>query len=271
MAIPEFFKKIKRLKKDIDKLQPDAVHWDMAYLEKLKIDFTYTSNHLEGNRVSLGQTVQILKEFVSPQNTSVADVLDIVNHKAVLDIVFEDYNSQQLSESNIQKLHKELMKNPLQWGDEIHVAPGRYKILENFTYREKGKLHTYALPADVPMEMSLLLQQTNSELANYDVDTVDLHPLSIATRFHYVFLNKIHPFGDGNGRIARIFMNLILLKTGFPPIFISEVEKSKYMGTFSKEEKQPGAMLEFMAERLIESLKDKKKFLSMQKKNEKQA
>ncbi|HEY0175193.1 MAG TPA: Fic family protein, partial [Pedobacter sp.] len=86
-------------------------------------------------------------------------------------------------------------------------------------------------------------------------------PLSIATRFHFVFLNHIHPFGDGNGRIARIFMNLILLQKGFPPIFIKEVDKRDYLECFTEEEKHPGAMLEFMTARLIESLKLKKKYL----------
>jgi Fic family protein len=76
-----------------------------------------------------------------------------------------------------------------------------------------------------------------------------------------VFLNHIHPFGDGNGRIARIFMNLILLQKGLPPIFIKEVDKKDYLDCFTNEEKHPGIMLEFMTARLIESLKSKKKHL----------
>lgn len=83
----------------------------------------------------------------------------------------------------------------------------------------------------------------------------------MATRFHFVFLNQIHPFGDGNGRIARIFMNLILLQHGFPPIFINQVDKRLYLDCFTKEEKKEGSMLEFMADRLIESLKVKRKHL----------
>lgn len=266
MAIEQFIKKIDRLQREIDGLEPDGERWDEAYLEQLKIDFTYASNRLEGNKVSYGQTLQILHELVSPQNASLADVIDIINHKAVLDIVFENYSAEQLTESNIKKLHKELMKNPAQWNEDIFFDPGRYKKFENRTYRNNGKEHLYAAPEEVSAEMSVLIRKTNKDLQNSDKKSINLHPLAIATRFHYIFLNRIHPFGDGNGRIARIFMNLILLKAGYPPIFINEVNKLHYLETFSKEENSPGSMLEFMVERLIESLKAKKKFLTKQKK-----
>ena len=80
-----------------------------------------------------------------------------------------------------------------------------------------------------------------------------------------MFLNRIHPFGDGNGRIARIFMNLILLQNGFPPIFIDQVDKKLYLDCFTQEEKKAGTMLEFMTNRLIESLKAKRKHLLKKK------
>jgi len=267
MTIQQSIKKIERLKKEIDELQPNLEAWGEEYLEQIKIDFTFASNRLEGNKISYGQTIQILREFVSPQNASISDVLDIINHKAVLDIVFENYSAEQLSEGNIKKLHKELMKSSAQWSDDIYYDPGKYKIFENRTYRTNGKEHLYALPEDVPAEMSRLVKQTNKDISNANNESLHLHPLAIATRFHYLFLNHIHPFGDGNGRIARIFMNLILLKLNYPPIFITEVDKAEYLEIFIKEENTHGAMLKFMAERLIESLKAKKKFIQQKTTN----
>lgn len=260
MAIEDQFRKINALQKQILKLVPEPVKWDQEYLEKVKVDFTYASNSLEGNKISHGQTIQILKDFVNPKDTSISDYLDILNHKKVLDLVFENYQSERITESNIKKLHKELMKNPAQWADDTYCDPGKYKIFENRTYRFNGKEHLYAEPEEVRVAMELLIRETNEAL---DINSTDIefHPLSVATRFHFVFLNQIHPFGDGNGRIARIFMNLILLQKGLPPIFIKEVDRRDYLECFTEEEKRPGAMLEFMAARLIESLKSKKKHL----------
>jgi len=260
MAIGDQFKKIDTLQKQILKLEKGPVKWDQDYLEKVKVDFTYASNNLEGNKISHGQTIQILKDLVSPKDTSISDYLDILNHKKVLDLVFENYQAERITESNIKKLHRELMKNPAQWSDDTYCDPGRYKLFENRTYRSDGKEHLYAEPKDVQAAMEVLIRETNEAL---DISSTDIkfHPLLIATHFHFVFLNQIHPFGDGNGRIARIFMNLILLQKGFPPIFIKEVNKRDYLECFTEEEKRPGAMLEFMAERLLESLKLKKKHL----------
>lgn len=261
MAIEDQFTIINRLQNQILKLEPYPEQWDHEYLEKIKVDFTYASNNLEGNKISHGQTIQILRDFVSPKDAAVSDYLDILNHKKVLDIVFENYASEQITENNIKKLHRELMKNPAQWGDDVYYDPGKYKLFENRTYRSDGKEHLYAAPEDVPAAMALLINETNGALKNASVKSIELHPLTIATRFHFVFLNHIHPFGDGNGRIARIFMNLILLQRGLPPIFISQVDKKLYLECFTQEEKTQGSMLEFMASRLIESLKAKRKHL----------
>lgn len=261
MAIEDQFKLINRLQKQILKLEPHPQQWDMEYLEKVKVDFTYASNNLEGNKISHGQTVQILKDLVSPKDAAVSDYLDILNHKKVLDVVFENYSSQEITEANIKKLHKELMKNSAQWGDEIYYDPGKYKIFENRTYRSDGKEHLYIDPDEVSSAMALLIRQTNEALKNVNSKNIEYHPLTIATRFHFVFLNQIHPFGDGNGRIARIFMNLILLQNGFSPIFINQVDKRVYLECFIEEENKKGAMLEFMTVRLVESLKAKKKYL----------
>ena len=94
-------------------------------------------------------------------------------------------------------------------------------------------------------------------IGEMDINVPDSHPLTIATWFHQRFLNEIHPFSDGNGRIGRIFTNLILLKKGYPPIFIKDVNRNEYLKCFELVEQEPGAMLDFMADRLIESLEIK--------------
>ena len=198
---------------------------------------------------------------MTPKNTSTGDCLDILNHKKVLDEVFEHYSATEITESNIKRLHKALMSNPDQWSDAIHYDPGKYKILENVTVRPSGKIHSYSQPIEVGPAMISLIKSTNKRILLLSDPQHDDHALKIASDFHFEFLNKIHPFGDGNGRIARIIMNIILLKSGYPPIFITEVNKRDYMASFEQEEISPGAMEAFIAERLLESLKEKEKFL----------
>ncbi|MEI9910800.1 MAG: Fic family protein [Bacteroidota bacterium] len=112
--------------------------------------------------------------------------------------------------------------------------------------------------------MDELILKTNQLLQNTNVNNAGLHALSIATFFHQQFLNVIHPFSDGNGRIARIFMNIILLKNGYPPIFIKEVNRQDYLKRFEISDNDMTPMLDFMGDRLVESLQEKSEFMKSQ-------
>jgi len=244
---------INTLKNKADALMPQKA-WDQSFLEKVKVEFTYNSNKIEGNTITYGQTIKLLQELVTPRNATAGEVLDIVNHQMVLNIVFRNYHSKDISEESIKELHRALMKNIEQWSDDGLYSPGQYKAFENVTVRSTGKIYSYMQPADVPHAMAELVKETNARLEKADINDSNKHPLTIATWFHQQFLNEIHPFSDGNGRIGRIFTNLILLKKGYPPIFIKDVNRNEYLKRFEMEEREPDAMLDFMADRLIESL-----------------
>lgn len=235
--------------------------WDDAFLEKVKVDFTYNSNKIEGVTLTYGQTIKLLKDFVTPQNAAPGELLDLINHQKVLDNVFKNYRSESFSVENIKALHNALMKDLAQWTDDSLYSPGRYKLFENVTVRSSGKVHTYLLPAEVPSAMDELINDINSRLANIDVSNIEKHPLAIATFFHQQFLNRIHPFNDGNGRIGRLFTNLILLKQGFPPVFIKDVDRKEYLNRFEQSDSDISPMLDFLADRLIESLRLKLEFI----------
>jgi Fic family protein len=256
MGITEKFHRINKLKEKADHLAPNK-DWDLAFLDKVKVEFTYSSNKIEGNTITHGQTIKLLKELVTPKHATTGEVQDLINHHQVLDIVFKNFRSEAISVENIQELHKALMKNIEQWADDGLYSPGVYKVFDNMTVRSSGKIHTYLGPREVPGAMNELIVETNNRLGNTDVTDPNEHPLSIATFFHQKFLNEIHPFADGNGRIGRIFTNLILLKKGFPPIFIANVDRIDYLQRFELGEEKPDAMLDFMADRLIESLEMK--------------
>lgn len=256
MSIEDKLNLIDSIKAELNQLTIPK-DWDDEFFRKVKIDFTYSSNKLEGNTLTYGQTIKLLKEFVSPRDAKDGEVLDMTNHHAILNTVFSNYRSQEISEENIKALHYELMKSPAQWFEEGYYSPGRYKQFENMAMRSTGKIHKYLKPGEVPEAMNSLMEKTNNL-----INQAELHPLKIVTLFHQSFLNIIHPFADGNGRIGRIFINLILLKKGFPPIFIKEVNKEDYLKVFEISDTDDNPMLEFLADRLIESLHEKREFLA---------
>lgn len=264
MTVAEKLSLINSLKRKIDELNPGK-DWDDAFFKRVKIEFTYTSNKLEGNTLTYGQTIKLLRDFVTPKDALEGEVLDMINHQKILDRVFINYRSKEFSEENIKELHGELMKNRAQWTNDGLYRPGRYKEFENMTVRSTGKIHAYLLPNQVPDAMERLVQDINDQLKIVNITETDKHPLTIATYFHQQFLNVIHPFSDGNGRIGRIFTNLILLKNGYPPVFMKEVNREEYLKRFELSDNNMDPMLDFMADRLIESLEEKLKFIEERK------
>ena len=89
MGIIEKVQLINRLKDKADHLMPNK-DWDLAFLDKVKVEFTYNSNKIEGNTITYGQTIKLLKELVTPRHATTGEVRDLINHQLVLDIVFKN-------------------------------------------------------------------------------------------------------------------------------------------------------------------------------------
>jgi fido (protein-threonine AMPylation protein) len=103
------------------------------------------------------------------------------------------------------------------------IIPGQYKTTPNSVLRSTGEMFYYADPQDVGAKMGDLL----AEFRQYEVDD-RINPMALAAWFHYEFI-RIHPFDDGNGRLGRILLNLILQRKGYVPAIIRVEEKSAYI------------------------------------------
>ncbi|KAA2245759.1 hypothetical protein F0L74_07345 [Chitinophaga agrisoli] len=106
MMIEKKLEEINFLKSQVSALATDK-DWDDAFLERVKVDFTYNSNKIEGLTLTYGQTIKLLKDFITPQNAATGELLDLINHQNVLDNVFKNYRSESFTEENIKALHKE--------------------------------------------------------------------------------------------------------------------------------------------------------------------
>lgn len=197
--------------------------------EDFVIRFTYNSNAIEGNRLTLRQTALILKDKVIPSGVRASDYNEAINGKECLDFL-KNYKGE-LNNRLLEKVNASLTKNT------GVVYSGRIRF---FDVKIEGSKH-------IPP----LHQQVKKYLLNmykwYSANKNHLHPLELAAMIH-AKLTWIHPFEDGNGRTARAIMNWILMKKGYPMFFIPIEKREEYYTTL--EEADKGNFDEYVARML---------------------
>ena len=221
--------KITKLQKEIKTQRPFDQGLHRLIQDRLKVEWTYNSNALEGNRLTLGETAFFLQEGLTSEGKPLKDFVEAQNHAEAIDalnIFIQEHNS--MSEHFIRSLHQILMKGidftyakgqgGLLVKKPLHI--GQYKTQPNHVLTLSGNIHDYTAPEHVKTEMEQLLVWHKSKN--------NLSVLEKATLFHYKFV-RIHPFDDGNGRLARLLMNLILMQEGLPPCIIRNENRKKYL------------------------------------------
>jgi len=198
-------------KKLIDQRRPLTKNQYNTLRNNLIVEWTYNSNAIEGNTLTLSETKVVL-EGITIGGKSVVDHLEAINHRdAILFLESIVDGHEDLSEWNIRNLHQIILK------DIDNLYAGKYRM-ENVLI--SGAKH---MPPDylmVPVQMQKLVYENNREWIQY-------HPVVRAALLHGEFV-KIHPFIDGNGRTARLLLNLVLMSNGYPPIVIKKDNRLAY-------------------------------------------
>jgi Fic family protein len=233
-----FLEQVDVLKKQVDTLRPLPREIEDRVLQKLRLEWNYHSNAIEGNQLSYGETVAFIMEGITAKGKTLKDHLDIKGHdeaiKYLLDIVKNaDY---VLNEADIRNLHQLLLKEnyfvdaQTPSGDKTRkeIKIGQYKSSPNHVLTATGETHYYASPEQVPMRMGDLMDWYKLAKEN-----TTIHPVILATLFHHEF-TAIHPFDDGNGRMGRLLLNLMLLQNGYPPIVVKQNDKLNYYQVLSQ-------------------------------------
>ncbi len=194
------FPEIDRLKATLDQHRP----LDPAIVRNLREDlivrWTYHSNAIEGNTLTLQET-KVALEGITIGGKSIREHLEAVNHKNAI-LLLEDLvqKGEPLTEWTIKSLHQHILKSI----DDDNA--GRYRTVN---VRISGAQHLPPNHVRVPELMERFITW-------YQTEALALHPVERAARVHSDFV-KIHPFADGNGRTSRLLMNLELMKSGYPP------------------------------------------------------
>ncbi len=224
--------KADELKAQLDAFRPlpeKAGLWS-SLQEKLRAEWTYHSNAIEGSSLSLGETIFFLREGLTVEGRPLKDFLDARNHAQAIDLLHEWIaEDRPLSEGLLKEVNALLLAGVTStpaidtFGRPVAkpATPGAYKQLPNTVLQADGTLHQYVDPLQVAGEMEYLCRWVGAHLATD-------HPVLTAALAHYNLV-RIHPFDDGNGRGARILMNLILLKRRYPAAVIQREHRRRYI------------------------------------------
>jgi len=232
----ELTDRIDSLKNLIDHARPLPQEIEDKVMQKLRLEWNYHSNAIEGNRLNYGETVAFLMTGITAKGKSLKDHLDIRGHnEAILFLLSIVKDERDFTESDIRNLHEMILvepyDSPAQTAEGIstkkRITLGEYKTQPNHVKTVTGETHFYASPEETPAKMQELMDWYREASADKEI-----HPLILAALFHYKFV-AIHPFDDGNGRLSRILMNLILMRNGYPPVVIKMEERQVYYSNLS--------------------------------------
>lgn len=188
--------------------------------------FIYNTCGIEGNKISLRDTPQILKEGRIPINVEEKDYVDYINTKDVVyKILINNEFKRDINHELILSINRKLL-------DRIHVKAGEYRT-QGFDLRPFGAGFESSSGKYVKEDVGVLIK------LYYSLKKNNVHPLIIATIFHHKF-EKIHPFFEGNGRTGRILLNYILMRSGFPPLVVEKRRKRRYYSSLSIADRKAG-------------------------------
>jgi Fic family protein len=206
--------------------RPDL--WPLI-LGKVKLHWTTDSNAIEGSTLSFGETKFFIEQGLTVEGKPLKDFLDARNHWEAIDVLFDVVAAKRpVAPGLLKELNALILRGveatPARGADGRTIAkpatPGAYKTQANHVLQPDGTIHRYVEPVQVASEIEALC-------ARAEVPPAGMHPVILAALSHYDFV-RIHPFDDGNGRGARILMNLLLLRAGYPPAVVPLAARRAY-------------------------------------------
>ena len=210
------FKKVDDLLNKLNEHRPLTEGEAKRIRDEFLIDFTYNSNAIEGNTLTLHETALVLQEGITIDKKPLREHLEAIGHKEAF-LYIEDLvkGKSILSEKIIKDIHSIVLMDKPQ-------DKGRYRRIP---VTISGAIHEPPQPYLVPVLMGQLMQE-------YEKNIENKHLIERIAMFHLQF-EFIHPFIDGNGRTGRLIINLELMKEGYPPINIKFKDRRKYYDCFT--------------------------------------
>ncbi|PFO13527.1 cell filamentation protein Fic [Priestia megaterium] len=211
------FEQINRKKVNLDTLRPLPKYTLKSLREKLLLEWTYNTNAIEGNTLTMNETKVVL-EGITVGGKTMREHLEVINHRDAIAYVEKIVQKgEPLTEWQIKNLHRLVLK-----GIDDEYA-GVYRDQQVFI---AGAKHTPPAPYLIKEQMEQLIKW-------YENEAQKLHPVERGAMLHAIFVG-IHPFIDGNGRTSRLLLNLELMKAGFPAVVIKVENRLAYYEALDK-------------------------------------
>lgn len=249
---------VKSLMAELDKFRPLSAEIEARILQKFRLDWNYHSNHIEGNKLTYGETKALILFNLTAKGKPLQDHLETFGHDEAVKWLIDIVKSEtEITETFIRQLHELILKESYQKsaitpnGQKVFrtIKIGQYKTEPNHVITKTGETFYFATPEETPAKMHDLMLWYREKRTDKDIS-----PILLAAEFHYKFI-RIHPFDDGNGRMARLLMNFILMQFGFPPAIIKTEDKENYY--VALQQADAGILepfVEYIAENVIRSL-----------------
>jgi Fic family protein len=196
-----------------------------SLLKQLTALWTYDSTAIEGNTLTLGETIKVLDLGLTISGKSLKDHEEVYGHAKAIDLIYELMNQEKLTAEDLFNLHRCVMQKSAI--DSLRPIGDWKRDYNGTTGLRDGKpvYMEYASPSHTPKLMTRWIKEFNRKLTTADTPTKAINVYAWA---HLSFV-RIHPFFDGNGRVARLIANLPLLRCGQPPLLISLEQRAAYI------------------------------------------
>ena len=235
----EILKEIDKLQGEINAFRPLPAGTVKQLKEYYRVGLTFTSNALEGNSLTETETKVVLEDGITIGGKPIKDYYEALGHSEAYDYIYKLAKDKGFTEDDIKKLHKFFYHRI----DETRA--GKYRKEKVFI---SGSQYTLPGPDKVPD----LMQEFIAKMKN---TAKDRHPVEYSAIAHkdLVF---IHPFVDGNGRVARLLMNLILLQKEYVIAIIPPILRREYIQALENAHTDEKPFIEFIARTVRETQKD---------------
>jgi Fic family protein len=235
----EILKEVDKLQEEINAYRPLPPNTLKQLKEYYRVGLTYTSNALEGNSLTETETKVVLEDGITIGGKPIKDYYEALGHSEAYDYIYRSAKAKGITEDDIKKLHK-LFYHRI---DETRA--GKYRKEKVFI---SGSKYTLPSPEQVPEFIRKFISNVK------DLERKK-HPVEYAALVHKE-IAFIHPFIDGNGRVARLSMNLILLQNGYCIAIIPPILRRDYIQALEKAHTDDNDFREFIAGAVRETQKD---------------
>ena len=225
---------------ELERYRPLPPHVVARLHGDLRVELTYHSNAIEGNTLTLRETQLVIEHGMTVGSHPLRDYLEATNHATALDTIVQLADqATPITTTMVRDLHRQTMHDSLPTAGQWRTIPVHIR----------GAAHAPPRAAEVPGLMDVWIAWVNTPQPDY-------HPVLAATIAHHGF-EAVHPFEDGNGRIGRLLLNLLLLRAGYPPALVLREWRSGYMLALAKADAGDYLPLSNLIGRAVEQVLDR--------------